>query len=47
MERKDMKVVETEEKDELLEEYNRQVKNNDQHAYSELSHRDYSDSCCC
>ena len=31
----------------LLNEYNDQAEANGAHAYSEVYHSDYSDSCCC
>jgi len=39
--------VKDEEAERLLNEYNEQAEKEGVHAYSELYHSDYSDSCCC
>ena len=39
--------VKDEEVEALLNEYNKQAEMEGAHAYSEVYHSDYSDSCCC
>ena len=46
MENKKMELHD-EEVENLLAAYNEQTESEGRHAYSELYHSDYSDSCCC